>query len=123
MSRWSVFLGAALVALGIVSYAGSGTASPTALIPAIFGLLFVVLGLVARREERRALAMHLAVGLALVGFLGSVQGLVGLPDLLAGGDVERPWAVGAQSVMALLLAVFLVLAVRSFVAARRARAT
>jgi hypothetical protein len=121
MARLTVGFGAALVALGIIGFVGSGADSVTALIPSIFGAVFVVLGLVGRAEERRALTMHIAAFLAVVGIAGSITGLVDLPDLLAGDDVDRPWAVAVQSIMAVALVIYLVFAVRSFIAARRAR--
>jgi hypothetical protein len=64
--------------------------------------------------------MHAAAAVALLGFLPSVPGLLGLPALLA-GEAGRPAAVVLRSVMAVLLLGFLVAAVRSFVAARRAK--
>jgi hypothetical protein len=122
MPRLTIGFGAALVVLGLVGYIGSGADSVTALIPSVFGVVFVVLGVVGRSDDRRALTMHLAALLALVGIAGSVTGLIDLPDLLAGNDVERPWAVAVQSIMAVALVVYLVFAVRSFIAARRTRA-
>jgi hypothetical protein len=122
MPRITIGFGAALVVLGLVGYIGSGADSVTALIPSVFGVVFVVLGVVGRSDDRRALTMHLAALLALVGIAGSVTGLIDLPDLLAGNDVERPWAVAVQSIMAVALVVYLVFAVRSFIAARRTRA-
>jgi hypothetical protein len=50
-----------------------------------------------------------------------VRGLIGIPALLA-GQAARPAAVVLQSVMALLCLGFLVVAIRSFIQARRARA-
>jgi hypothetical protein len=52
--------------------------------------------------------------------LGSVPGLLKVGSLLA-GTAERPMATAMQVVMAVLLAVFIVLCVRSFIAARKAR--
>lgn len=65
--------------------------------------------------------MHLAALLAVVGFLGSAMGLASLPDLLRGDDLDWPWAVGVQSVMAFALSLYLGLSVGSFIAARKAR--
>ncbi len=111
--------GALLVLTGIGGYAAFQT--PTALIPVVFGVLLAACGLVARKEHLRRHAMHAAAAVALLGFLPSVPGLLGLPDLLA-GEAARPAAVVLRSVMAILCLGFLVVAVRSFVAARRARA-
>ncbi len=121
MANVTIWFGAALMVLGIVGYVGSGAASPTALIPTVVGAILAALGAAGRREDRRALTMHVAAVVALLGFLGSAMGLASLPDLLTGEDLERPWAVGVQSVMAVVLAVYLVLSIRSFIAARRAR--
>jgi hypothetical protein len=113
-------IGILLTLLGILSFTLTGTASWTALIPAFFGIGLFLLGVFARSEKARKHLMHAAVILALLGFLGSVPGLLSLPALLTGGEVARPSAVAAQSVMALLCLVFVVFAVRSFIQARRA---
>jgi hypothetical protein len=94
----------------------------TALIPAFFGVVLVMLGWLATNERYRKHAMHVAAMVGLLGFLGTVGGLAGLLALLSGGEVQRPAAVVAQSLMAILMAIFVGLCVRSFVAARRARA-
>ena len=67
-------------------------------------------------------AMHVAVLLALVGFGGSVGGLVGAVKHLAGTEPERVLATWGRAGMAVLCVIFVVAAVRSFIAARRARA-
>ncbi len=121
MANVTIWFGAALVVLGIVGYVGSGAASPTALIPTVVGAILAALGAAGRREDRRAVTMHVAAVVALLGLLGSARGLVSLPDLVTGKDLDRPWAVGVQSVMAVVLAAYLVLSIRSFIAARRAR--
>lgn len=118
MAKITVWFGAALIVLGVVSYVGSGAASVTALIPTFIGIVFAALGLAGQTEQRRALMMHLAAVLALLAFAGSAMALVDLPNLLAGDDdVDRPWAVAARSIMAVAMLVYLVLAVRSFIVA------
>lgn len=121
MAKITVWFGLGLMALGIVGYIGSGAESFTALIPAVLGLVLVVLGVVGAQESRRMMAMHIAVLVAVIGIFGSVGGLTSLPDLLSGNDLERPWAVGVQSIMAIVLVVYVAIGVRSFIAARRAR--
>ena len=118
VSSLALLFGALLVLTGLGGYAAFQ--SPTALIPVAFGVLLAACGLVARREHLRRHAMHAAAAVALLGFLPSVPGLLGIPDLLA-GEAARPAAVVLRSVMAVLCLGFLVVAVRSFVAARRAR--
>src|SRR4029079_19103773 len=120
-STTTVF-GLLLIVLGLAGYFGSGRQSPTALIPALFGLLFVLLGAMARNARLRMHAMHGAALLSLIGFAATVPGVVKLVRWAGGTAPARPAAVISQSVMAGLMLVFLVLCVRSFVAARRARA-
>jgi len=57
-----------------------------------------------------------------MGLFGSIRGLLQLPTVLSGGEVARPAAVIAQSIMAVLMIIFVALAIRSFVEARRSRA-
>lgn len=121
MAKVTMGFGAVLVVLGLVGYFGSGASSPTALIPSVVGLILLGLGAAARNPDRRAMTMHIAAAIALVGLLGSAMGLADLGDLLAGNDLERPWAVGVQSAMSVILLAYLVMAVRSFRAARRNR--
>ena len=96
--------------------------SPTALIPAAFGLLLIVFGVLAKDEKRRKMAMHIAVTVGLLGFLGTITGLLKLFTMLAGGEVARPTAVVAQSIMAILMLVYVGMCVKSFIDARRRRA-
>jgi hypothetical protein len=111
-------IGFILIAIGIVGYVGTGMASLTALIPAMIGALFLVLALAARSPEARKHMMHVAVAISLLAILGTLPRLV--PSLLA-GNIARP-AVISQTLMVLVLLVHLVLGVKSFIDARRARA-
>ena len=121
MARVTIGFGVVLIALGVVGYIGTGAVSITALIPAIFGAVLAILGWLALTDRFRRHAMHLAAAIALVGFLGAVPGLIGLMDLVSGAEVQRPAAVMSQSIMAILMAVFVGLCVRSFIQARRVR--
>jgi fucose 4-O-acetylase-like acetyltransferase len=118
MSRLSIGTGIILTVLGLGGYAFSGGVSPTALIPAAFGILFIVFGYLARKESMRRHAMHGAALLSLLGIIGSFKGTVAAVTMLGGGVVERPQAAIAQAVMAVTCFIFLVLAIRSFVNAR-----
>lgn len=121
MPRIAMIVGAALVAVGLVGYVAAQFSSLTALIPALLGVLLVALGWLAEiRPGARQHFMHAAAALALVGLLATARGLLKLPTLLGGGELERPAAVVSQSVMALVCLVFVVLCVQSFVQARRA---
>jgi len=113
--------GAVLVLTGVVGYVVSDAASPTALLPAVLGLVIAALGVVAQRSEgARRHAMHAAVAVALLGALGSLPQAAQIGDALSGAS-DRPVAAFAGLVTVLVCAVFVALGVRSFIAARRAR--
>ena len=120
MPATTLALGVALIVLGLAGYGLTGAVSLTALIPAAFGVLLAVAGLLARGERWRMHAMHAAVLVALLGFLGSFRGLLGIAKVFDGTAV-RPAAIVSQTIMALLTLAYIVVAVRSFIAARRAR--
>ncbi len=122
MATTTIGFGVVLVVLGVGGYFGTDMVSPTALIPAAFGLLLIIFGALARDEKRRKMAMHIAVTIGLLGFLGTVSGLVDLPTLMSGGTVARPAAVISKSIMAVLMAVYVGMCVKSFIDARRRRA-
>jgi hypothetical protein len=116
----TIALGVSLIVVGLAGYFLTGAVSLTALIPAGFGFVLAVSGLIARDERKRKHAMHAAVVVALLGFLGSVRGLLQIGDVFD-GTAARPAAVVAQTIMAVLTLGYIVMAVRSFVRARRAR--
>ncbi len=124
MIRITILLGIVLLLLGLGAYGYAMTgeeASVTALIPAFFGGPILSLGLLAAQlPARRALLIHIAVVLAVLGLLGAARGLTSLPALITKPDeVARPAAVIVQSAMAVLCLVYVILAVRSFVLARK----
>ncbi len=123
MTKITIGLGLVLIVLGLGGYFGTGRESVTALIPAFFGLPLLILGLIARNERRRKTAIHIAVGIGLLGFVGTVRGLMKLPVLLTGGELARgPTAVAVQSAMAIVCLVFVLLCVWSFIKALRGSA-
>ena len=121
MPSITIALGVTLIVLGLAGYFQTGAVSLTALIPSAFGVLLSVAGVIARDPGKRKHAMHAAVVVALLGFLGSARGLLQIGALL-NGTAARPAAVISQTIMAVLTLGYIVLAVRSFVRARRQRA-
>lgn len=118
----SILLGAILAALA----AAHGSKVGTALIPAYVGIVFVALGVLARKDKLRMHVMHVAALLALLlsfscfvmGGTKIVQYQIGkLPATTA----VRPLAWWGQVALAAILATFLVFTIRSFIAARRWR--
>lgn len=118
MPSTSIACGTLLVLIGIIGYINgvmTGHASITALIPAFFGIILVLLGVFARmREPLRKHLMHAAVIVALLGFVLPAARL-----LSKIGEITYNAAVVSQVSMALVCLLFVVLAVRSFIEARR----
>jgi hypothetical protein len=118
MPNTTRLFGVLLIVLGIGSYWQTGRTSLTAMIPAFFGMVLVICGLIARASEgARKHAMHAAVAVGLIGALAALGR--GVPAALA-GDATRP-AVMSQLVMGVLLVIYVALGVQSFIAARKAR--
>ena len=120
MPRLATVFGLGLVAIGIGTYFASGQSSYTALIPAAFGLALLALGVLAKRSRSTKHAMHAAAMVALLGFVGSANGLPAMVRLALGEAVELPLAVVSKSLMAIAMAIFLGLCIRSFRQARKA---
>ena len=121
MTKIAIGYGISLILLGLVGYFATGGESPTALIPAAFGAIALVLGLLARKESLRKHVMHAAALLGLVGAAGAARGLPGFFRWISCGEVERPPAVISQTVMVVLSLVFVALCVKSFIDVRRSR--
>lgn len=120
MPKLSITLGIILIILGMGSYIITGAASATALIPAFFGIAFGGLGMLANRSENfRKHSMHAALLLAVLGLGGSFGGLVSLIGAIGGEMPERPSAVIAQGIMAILMIGFILAGIKSFINARR----
>lgn len=119
MPKLTFGTGAALVLVGVLGYVVSlvnDTAHWTALIPAIIGVLLLISGWIAQKNLMAGI--HIALLLALVGALGMFMPLQNLGALFA-GEAERPAAVITSLVSLIILVVYLILGIRSFLAARR----
>ena len=120
MTKLSIYIGIALIILGIASYTITGAASATALIPAFFGLAFVGLGILGdKSESMRKHSMHAAILLAILGLGGSFTGLINVFGVLGGQVLEQPVAAYAQAIMALICIFFIIAGIRSFLEARK----
>ena len=122
MASTTITFGVLMILLGVVGYFVTGRQSLTALIPVIPGVVWIMLGTAARSERVRKHAMHAAAALSAVGFIAMIRAMITLVRWKTGGEApERPAAVVSQSILGLLFLAFLILCVRSFIAARRAR--
>lgn len=151
MAKWAILFGALLTGLGLVGYFGTDPTamtkegviakegapanaeeakanpegevksgpSKTALIPSLFGIALLLCGTLGLDERMRKHAMHAAAGIGLLGFLASGGRLASkLGDVMA-GNISRPMLF--IILMAVLCLVYVLLSVRSFIQARKAR--
>ena len=122
MAKVTLVFAALLIALGLAGFLDTGSQHPTALIPAGFGVLLGIFGLLAisPNEGRRKLFMHVNVTIGLLGFLGgAVEAVRGYAHAKAAGVEPDQIALAAKSTMAGLLLIYVIFCVRSFIAARR----
>jgi hypothetical protein len=144
MNKIALLFGILLVGLGLYGYLGStpktetptaeakavetngaakveGKRSLTALIPAIFGLALGICGALALNTAWRKDSMHFAAFVALLGVvLGGWQLFRKLPALFRGDADLNQRAILFTGLLVLCCAIYLVLSVRSFLAARQA---
>lgn len=116
----SLIAGVICVGVGIYGFtqgtpnAETGVVSKTALIPAWIGLVFLLAAALSHLKPLfHKHAMHLAALAALIGLLGAA-----MPIKVRGFDFSQA-SVQGSVILFLTCGAFLVLAVRSFIAARR----
>ena len=101
--------GLLITALGLIGYFATGQVSKTALIPCVFGLPIIALGIFTwLKPEIKKQTTIAALIIALLAFGGTVAGLGKLVTLLTGGDVSRPIAVIVQSIMAIASLIYVI---------------
>lgn len=123
MPKVGIAVGLLLIVLGLAFFFGTGASHKTALIPAWFGAAIALCGALGNTDDvkRRALWMHIAVTLGLLGFL--FPGFRALRSSLHADtltDVQRV-AMEESWAMAAICLVFTILCVRNFIANRRTR--
>jgi hypothetical protein len=123
MAKVTLVFAALFIVLGLVGFISTGSQHYTALIPAGLGLLLGIFGALSLSPDsgKRKLFMHINVTLGLLGFLGTVMGLIQWFQMLGGAVVKNPPATESKAIMALLCLIYVALCVRSFIAARKAR--
>ena len=121
MAKVTILFGVLLFLLGVVVWAATGRHAPTALIPAYLGIVLSILGLLARTEnqKRRMIVMHIAVTLGALGFLFTAKSIWDFIQLERGHALARPVAVEDRAAMSVMLLIYVLLCVRSFIKARR----
>lgn len=124
MAKTTIIFAVLLIILGLAGFIYTGSQYPTSLIPAAFGLVLGVFGFLAMSpsESRRKLFMHINVTLGTIGFLMAAWRALSSYGTARSQGVDPDYiALGSQAIMAFLLLNYVVLCVRSFIQARRAR--
>ncbi len=123
MAKLTMFFGVLLVVISVGFWIATGRTEVATLHPAGVGLILLVSGLLANSEnaKKRMLWMHIAVTFGLIGFL--ITGIRAVLQAVHGAAAiaADQLAFEERTVVALVCLVFVVLCVRSFIAARRAR--
>jgi hypothetical protein len=118
MPKTAIWCGRFLVLVGLIGYAFGiyvNAKSWTALIPAIVGIVLMALGYVARSNERlRMHLMHAAILVALIGLIAAASRLA-----MKASEFTVSAASLSQIAMGVICLVFIILSVRSFIAARQ----
>jgi hypothetical protein len=124
LAKLTIVFGILLIILGAGAFVALEH-HPHTLIPAGFGLLLVIFGALANTPDskRRMLFMHIAVTIGLLGFLGTIPGILATLRRAFGQIVASPVRDAAivQTIMGTICLIFVALCVRSFIQARRAR--
>jgi hypothetical protein len=123
MAKVTVLFSVLLIILGAASYVLTGHKFPTSLIPVAFGILLATFGSMAETPDsrRRMLFMHIAVTVGLLGFLATAPALIQVVQLFKGKLFPYPAAIEEKAAMSGLMLIYVLLCVRSFIAARRSR--
>ena len=123
MAKLTIAFGILLIIIGVAGFVTTGSAHPTALIPAAAGVLFVIFGALASSEnsKKRMLWMHISVTIALLLFLFLIPADIDVIRLSRGVSLPHPIAVLEKSATSLFCLLYVLLCVRSFIAARRQR--
>jgi hypothetical protein len=122
MAKVTLVFALLLCVLGLAGFLFTGRIHQTALIPTWFGLALGLFGYLAINpdEKKRKLFMHINVTLALLGFLGAGgRAVYGYMNASSLGVAPDAIALGSQVTMAGLMLIYVILCVRSFIAARR----
>jgi len=123
MAKLTIVFGILLVLIAAAGFVATGSSHPTALIPGLIGLFFVLFGALANTTDskKRMLWMHISVTVALLTFLGLIKADINVYQLAHGVSLPHPVAIEEKAATSLLCLIYVLLCVRSFINARRQR--
>lgn len=122
MAKTTIWLGVALILLGLLGWVSSSY-SQMSLIPTYIGIALAILGgfAVTDNAKRRMLFMHMVVTVELIGFIVTVKSIASYVEMMRGRQFANPAAIEENAATAVVLLFFVLISVRSFITARRAR--
>jgi len=116
MPKVTIIFGSFLSLLGLYGYYGMGSVSVTALIPLFIGVPVIILGVLSFDENKIKHSMHAASILMLLGLIGSSYRLLHKVSM---GNIDGSSII--LILMSVFCIIFLILAINSFIEARKAR--
>ena len=106
MKLLTILFGIVLALLGAVYYYVSGVTGFWRLMPALFGLLIILFGILQGKWAHRY-PLYGALLLAALTFLGSIRALIDLFRMLTGSQVDEPNVVIVRAIIGLGCVVFI----------------
>ena len=119
MEKITIVLGILLSLLGGSFFAYTGFLKFSALIPVPLGLIFIILGFLAQKQEKQKLLMHISSLFALLGSFPLFMASTKFISLVQGTEVSRPLAVVEQVCMGFLCLVYFILCFKYFIDRQR----
>lgn len=121
MAKLTIGFGVLLVFVSAAFWLATGRMETATLHPAGVGVVLILCGALSNTEnvKQRMIWMHVAVTVGLIGLL--LTGIRAVLTLVKGTIAANPLGFDERVVIALICLVYVVLCVRSFIAARRTR--
>lgn len=126
MARLTLAFGVLILLVAVGAYVIAGAGHTTGMLhPAGLGVLLMVCGVLGHTQDlkRRALWMHIAVVIGLVGIGFGLKGAIDVFGLAHGAEVAQAVAIGIEerALICLLSLIFVAFCVRNFIENRRKR--
>ena len=123
MARLTIVFGVLLIAVAVGAFYLAGGGRYPMLHPAGLGVLLVLCGALGWTNDlkRRALWMHIAVVVGLIGIGFGAKGAVQVFQLSHGADLPNPIGIEERALVCLLSLIFVAFCIRNFIENRRAR--
>jgi len=120
MIRLTVLLGILLIIIAFAGYFLSNMASLTSLIPLIFGIPLLALANMAKKPDKRQIAIYLAMFVAFLGTLGTYAGVY---TLYQSYTLDHATTIGQymRTIMFILCVIYIIIGIFDFLAQRKKR--